>query len=893
MRVRAFFVLAVLLVVWAAASSVPSSADTWTWVSGDSALNRTGVYGTKGVAAPTNRPGGRWAGASFCGAASDLWLFGGYGYPASGLEGHLNDLWRYDGTNWTWISGGSVTNQLGNYGTKGVAAPTNVPGARRSPAAWSNDAGALWMLGGLGYAASGSMDYLNDLWKFDGTNWTWLSGSSAANPYGNYGAKGVASPTNVPGGRQGALAWRDASGNLWLFGGYGNSTAGTGRLNDLWKFDGMNWTWVAGSNLTDPPGSYGTKGVAGAGNAPGGRSHAHSWMDESGNLWLFGGYGVDAASATGYLNDLWRFDGANWTWIGGSNTGNQYGVYGTPGVPSPTNQPGGRHAGVAWRATDGSVWIYGGLGYDSAYTNISLSDLWKWDGANWTFVAGGTAGLAGSYHYALGVSSPITQPGSRQVSMGWFTPEDGKLWLFGGQGYDYNMNLGSFGELWARQLSELQEPDLTVSAMSAPATVSHGCAPILVSFTVDNLGGAAGASSVGVYLSDDTTITTADQLLGSTAVPALGPSGTHSGFLDATLPESVDGRFFVGVLADRTEAVTESDETNNTRFTIVYDLSPRLLSIADVLNDQGRSVRITFVRAARDEAESPTPILQYEAFRRIDADASPGGLRAARAPLAPDGTAIAGWEFAGAVPAHGEDEYSMVVPTLRDSSGGGLGCSAFFVRAATATPTTFFDSCRDSGCSVDNLPPAVPAPFAGVPTAGGNALHWGASLETDLAHYRLYRGAEPGFVPGPGNLIAQPADTGYVDAAGAYFYKLSAVDVNGNESGFAVVQITGVIGVPPPQFPCELALGPATPNPVRESALWQLALPRPARVRADVHDAAGRRVCRLADATLDAGYRPLRWDLRDAAGRRVESGNYFLRVRVGERTLGSALTVVR
>ena len=82
MRVRAFFVLAVLLVVWAAASSVPSSADTWTWVSGDSALNRTGVYGTKGVAAPTNRPGGRWAGASFCGAASDLWLFGGYGYPA-------------------------------------------------------------------------------------------------------------------------------------------------------------------------------------------------------------------------------------------------------------------------------------------------------------------------------------------------------------------------------------------------------------------------------------------------------------------------------------------------------------------------------------------------------------------------------------------------------------------------------------------------------------------------------------------------------------------------------------------------------------------------------------------------------------------------------------------
>ena len=215
------------------------------------------------------------------------------------------------------------------------------------------------------------------------------------------------------------------------------------------------------------------------------------------------------------------------------------------------------------------------------------------------------------------------------------------------------------------------------------------------------------------------------------------------------------------------------------------------------------------------------------------------------------------------------------------------------MRAATATPTTFFDSCRDSGYSVDNLPPATPAPFAGVPVAGGNALHWGANLEVDLAYYRLYRGAEAGFVPGPGNLIAQPADTGYVDAAGAYFYKLSAVDVNGNESGYAAAQITGVIGVEAPAQPRELALGPATPNPARGSVVWQLALPSAARVRADVHDAAGRRVGRIADATLDAGYQPLRWDLRDAGGRQVESGRYYLRVRVGERTLGGALTVVR
>ena len=65
---------------------------------------------------------------------------------------------------------------------------------------------------------------LNDLWKFDGTNWTWISGSNQINQPGNYGIKGVPHPDNVPGGRQYAAAWIDSSDNLLLFGGYDNST---------------------------------------------------------------------------------------------------------------------------------------------------------------------------------------------------------------------------------------------------------------------------------------------------------------------------------------------------------------------------------------------------------------------------------------------------------------------------------------------------------------------------------------------------------------------------------------------------------------------------------------------------------------------------------------------
>src|SRR5690606_10048422 len=44
--------------------------------------------------------------------------------------GYLNDLWKFDGTNWIWIAGSKEINQPGDYGTKGEPKSTNSPGAR-------------------------------------------------------------------------------------------------------------------------------------------------------------------------------------------------------------------------------------------------------------------------------------------------------------------------------------------------------------------------------------------------------------------------------------------------------------------------------------------------------------------------------------------------------------------------------------------------------------------------------------------------------------------------------------------------------------------------------------------------------------------------------------------
>ncbi len=348
----------------------------WTWVSGSNTAAQAGVYGTKGTAASGNVPGARWRAVSWTDTQGNLWLFGGVGYDSIGTPDELNDLWKFDGAKWTWVSGSNMAAQAGVYGTKGTAASGNVPGARNSAVTWTDAQGSLWLFGGQVFD-SGYLGQRNDLWKFDGAKWTWVSGSNADNQAGVYGTKGTAASGNVPGARMNAVSWTDAQGNFWLFGGNGLDSAGTpGNLNDLWKFDGAKWTWVSGSNTVSQAGVYGTKGTADLANIPGAREGAVSWTDAQGNFWLFGGEGLDSASASSELNDLWKFDGASWTWVSGSNTVSQAGVYGTQGTSAPGNVPGARYQAVSWTDPQGNFWLFGGNGLADAWGD--LNDLWRY-----------------------------------------------------------------------------------------------------------------------------------------------------------------------------------------------------------------------------------------------------------------------------------------------------------------------------------------------------------------------------------------------------------------------------------------------------------------------------------------------------------------------------------
>lgn len=366
----------------------PSTGE-WTWMAGSSTPNSMGSHGLPGESSTAYIPSARGGANTWIDASGNFWLYGGVGYDQDSPEQgrYKGDFWKFSPTTlqWTYVTGSTGTNFLGNYGVMGTPAATNYPGARGMGMTWTGNDGKLWMYGGGGYGVTGIGGHLGDLWTFNPATieWTHVGGTTTYSQPANYGQLGVASATNHPGARRSGTAWTDANGHFWLFGGYNYSLippAGGEAKNDIWEFDPATsmWTWRSGSSQPNQLGVYGTIGVPGA-STPGARYAFTSWKDNSGNIWVFGGYGYDATYMS-RLNDLWQYSPTanQWTFVKGSGTGNQAGNYGTQGVAAPDRIPGGRYECSGWTDLSGNLWLYGGYGAAAVAPPFSaLGDMWK------------------------------------------------------------------------------------------------------------------------------------------------------------------------------------------------------------------------------------------------------------------------------------------------------------------------------------------------------------------------------------------------------------------------------------------------------------------------------------------------------------------------------------
>jgi predicted outer membrane repeat protein len=360
-------------------------------------------------------------------------------------------------------------------------------------------------------------------------------------------------------------------------------------------------------------------------------------------------------------------------------------------------------------------------------------------------------------------------------------------------------------------------------------------------------------------------------------------------------------------------------------------------SIEDVPDDQGGWARIFFTRSSYDDPdETQYPIDRYDIHRRMDSPVLMATILSEGDPVEPgseisvqtkDGFPVVlyafaegprlirfddryfvapndggfgappgVWEVVGNVSAQQQDQYVRLVPTLGDSSAAGVPHTAYYISAHTTTPTVFYDSPVDSGYSVDNIAPGVPQGLSvAYNTGSGNQLSWEPSSEPDFQYCKIYRGSDPSFTTGPGNLVHETATPPWSDPdhdGGGIHYKITAVDHSGNESDPASPgTLTSAGDLPVPE---SFALHQNTPNPFNPTTVIRYDVPAGGgRVTLRIYDVAGRLIRTLVDRNVTPGHKSVTWDGKDARGNQVSSGIYFYRLVAGNATFTKKMVFLK
>ena len=263
---------------------------------------------------------------------------------------------------------------------------------------------------------------------------------------------------------------------------------------------------------------------------------------------------------------------------------------------------------------------------------------------------------------------------------------------------------------------------------------------------------------------------------------SLNPGQRDSVFFNVQIPSVPVGTTNKIILAGRS---LTNPYVADTTFLLVLcsSYNVTITNISDVGNDQGKQVHFDW----SSFPGSDPLVTNFSVFRRKDSLLT----------SLPDGSPVdpnllltyppGQWEWLFTIPAFGETLYSVVVPTLKDSTiVEGMYWSVFFIRAGTDNPTIYFDSPVDSGYSLDNLFPSPPMGLLASHAPAVTKLTWNTTPIPDFDYHTVYRDTIPGFTPCLSNRLGFTIDTTFVDSTAQLgrtcYYLVTATDFSGNES---------------------------------------------------------------------------------------------------------------
>lgn len=230
-----------------------------------------------------------------------------------------------------------------------------VPGFRREGMQWATDDG-VWLFGGI---SDENHTLLNDMWFYhvDKGDWQEISVSG-----------------ETPSPRRGSGCWTDEKNNLWMFGGYQDTSKDGVSMNlnnELWSFSISDRKWIRWESK----------------NLPAPRANMAIWKIGTAQILLYGGFGLNKEHTIARgLSDLWQFDLSSGAWSELDKEKSP--LSRSLGVAGSKVHPGYRINPAFWTDGQGYCWLSFGQSIISLQ-KISIEPfLWRLDPKNlsWSFV---------------------------------------------------------------------------------------------------------------------------------------------------------------------------------------------------------------------------------------------------------------------------------------------------------------------------------------------------------------------------------------------------------------------------------------------------------------------------------------------------------------------------
>ncbi|OGU26149.1 MAG: hypothetical protein A2X66_09270 [Ignavibacteria bacterium GWA2_54_16] len=312
-----------------------------------------------------------------------------------------------------------------------------------------------------------------------------------------------------------------------------------------------------------------------------------------------------------------------------------------------------------------------------------------------------------------------------------------------------------------------------------------------------------------------------------------------------------------------------------------------IVSVKDVPFDNGKRVQVIW-NAFPSESWSYNTVINYGVWRKDPM--LPGLSSVKKVKTFTEMMQVTGqgsqvilggsvWSYVGAVPATGLTQYSYVAPTLFDSTKvSGQHWTVLYVAGYSKDNAVVYSTQPDSGFSSDNVSPLAPSGISASFTTNTVALKWKANAEEDVYQYAVYRGTTATFTPSGTTAIAKVRIPEYRDAVTqtgvTYYYKISALDVAGNESNFGAVSVvTGIVSES--GIPTEFSLTQNYPNPFNPTTEIGFNVPKTGYVKLVIYGLSGEVVATLVNQSMSPGTYRVTWNGRTDDGRSVASGAYF------------------